>query len=34
MPNKDRPLIDRHAAKNVVSWLVNIQQGKGLQLQK
>ena len=23
MPNKDRPLVDRHAPKNGVGWLVN-----------
>ena len=28
MPNKDRPLVDRHAPKNGVGWLVNAQQGK------
>jgi len=28
MPNKDRPLVDRHAPKNGVGWLVNTQQGK------
>ncbi|WP_114994509.1 DUF1651 domain-containing protein [Synechococcus sp. UW179A] len=28
MPNKDRPLVDRHTPKNDVGWLVNDQQGK------
>ena len=28
MPNKDRPLVDRHAPKNSVGWLVNTQEGK------
>ena len=28
MPNKDRPLVDRHAPKNGVGWLENIQEGK------
>ena len=28
MPNKDRPLVDRHAPKNGVGWLLNDQQGK------
>ena len=28
MPNKDRPLVDRHAPKNAVGWLVNIQEQK------
>ncbi|WP_413324787.1 DUF1651 domain-containing protein [Synechococcus sp. MIT S9503] len=28
MPNKDHPLVDRHAPKNGVGWLVNDQQGK------
>ena len=28
MPNKDRPLVDRHAAKNGVGWLVNTQEQK------
>ena len=28
MPNKDKPLVDRHAPKNGVGWLVNTQQGK------
>ena len=27
MPNKDRPLADRHAQKNYVGWLVNDQEG-------
>jgi hypothetical protein len=29
MPNKDRPLVDRHAPNKGVGWLVNDQQGKG-----
>ena len=28
MPNKDRPLVDRHAPKNGVGWLVNTQEQK------
>ena len=28
MPNKDRPLVDLHAAKNGVGWLVNTQEQK------
>jgi hypothetical protein len=28
MPNKDRPLVDRHALKNGVGWLMNDQEGK------
>lgn len=28
MPNKDRPLVDRHAPKNGVSWLMNDQEGR------
>ena len=28
MPNKDRPLINRHAPKNGVGWLMNAQEGK------
>ena len=28
MPNKDRPLVDQHAAKDGVGWLMNAQQGK------
>ena len=28
MPNKDRPLVDRHTAKNAVGWLMNDQEGK------
>ena len=28
MPNKNRPLVDRHAAKNGVGWLVNTQEQK------
>ena len=28
MPNKDRALVDRHAPKNGVGWLVNDQEGK------
>ena len=28
MPNKDKPLVDRHAPKNGVGWLVNTQQEK------
>ena len=28
MPNKDRPLVDRHVPKNGVGWLVNDQEGK------
>ncbi len=28
MPNKDRPLVDRHAPKNGVGWLLNDQEGK------
>ena len=28
MPNKDRPLVDRHAPKDGVGWLVNDQQDK------
>ena len=28
MPNKDRPLVDRHAPKKGVGWLVNDQEGK------
>ncbi len=28
MPNKDRPLVDRHAPKNGVGWLMNDQEGK------
>ncbi len=32
MPNKDRPLVDRHAPKNGVGWLENTQQGKVTQL--
>ena len=28
MPNKDRPLVDRHAQKNAVGWLVNTQEQK------
>ena len=28
MPNKDRPLVDRHAPKKGVGWLVNDQEQK------
>ena len=28
MPNKDKPLVDRHAPKDGVGWLVNDTQGK------
>jgi len=28
MPNKDRPLVDRHAPKSGVGWLLNDQEGK------
>ncbi|WP_413324783.1 hypothetical protein [Synechococcus sp. MIT S9503] len=28
MPNKDRTLVDRHAPKNGVGWLLNDQGGK------
>ena len=28
MPSKDRPLVDRHAPKDGVGWLMNAQQGK------
>ncbi|WP_369813414.1 DUF1651 domain-containing protein [Synechococcus sp. MIT S9509] len=28
MPNKDRPLVDRHAPKNGVGWLMNDQEQK------
>ena len=28
MPNKDRPLVDRHATKNGFGWLVNDQEQK------
>ena len=28
MPNKDRPLVDRHAPKNGVGWLMNDQEGQ------
>ncbi len=28
MSNKDRPLVERHAPKKGVGWLVNTQQGK------
>jgi hypothetical protein len=28
MPNKDRPLVDRHAPKNGVGWLMNAQEEK------
>ena len=28
MPNKDRPLVDRHAPKDGVGWLMNDQDGK------
>ena len=28
MPNKDRPLVDHHAPKNAVGWLVNTQEQK------
>ena len=28
MPNKDRPLVDRHPPKNGVGWLMNDQEGK------
>ena len=28
MPNKDRPLVDRHAPKNGVGWLMNDQESK------
>jgi len=28
MPNKDRPLVDRHAPKNGVGWLMNTQEQK------
>ncbi|WP_413745476.1 hypothetical protein [Synechococcus sp. MIT S9507] len=27
MPNKDRPLVDRHPPKNGVGWLMNDQEG-------
>ena len=28
MPNKDRPLVDQHAPKNGVGWLMNVIEGK------
>ena len=28
MPNKSKPLVDRHAPKNGVGWLINDQEGK------
>ena len=28
MPNKDRPLVDRHPPKNGVGWLMNTQEQK------
>jgi hypothetical protein len=28
MPNKDRPLVDQHAPKDSVGWLMNAQQVK------
>ena len=28
MPSKDRPLVDRHAPKDGVGWLMNAQQGE------
>ena len=28
MPNKDRPIVDRHAPKSGVGWLMNDQEGK------
>ena len=28
MPNKDRPLVDRHLPKKGVDWLLNDQEGK------
>ena len=28
MPNKDRPLVDRHTPKDGVGWLMNDQEGK------
>ena len=28
MPSKDKPLVDRHAPKDGVGWLMNAQQGK------